>query len=207
MTKLKKLLFISTAFFVSVPLIVLGLIIYLLASGVGVKYDVNQKRFAVDVSKNKLVRNLLSKYSINFLLVEKTSSEVVNQNEEPSNPFGKINEEISKSKSILVVYNTALLPAIVGRQYETVIQVGVYNLNGQIDGQVESGLPPGLQLTPCQTEYNSPAIAKIAAKNSFGRCIIEGIPQQSGNFTVKVHFSIKDKAGYFEESISLVVNP
>lgn len=207
MLKLKRSFSILVIFLVFLFLVVLCISTYLLASGVRVKYDSSQKRYVLNVSKNEFVKNLLLKYSKNLPLIDKALNEVTSQVERRPSPFGEINEEISKSKSGLVLYNATLLPAIVGRQYKTVIQVGVYEVNGQIDGQVESGLPPGLQLTPCQTEYNSPAIAKIAAKNSFGRCIIEGIPQQSGDFTMKVHFSIKDRAGYFEENIPLVVNP
>lgn len=107
----------------------------------------------------------------------------------------------------LILYTVTLPPAVVGRQYQFPIQVGIYNYNVQINGEVTSGLPSGLQLTPCSTEYDSPAIAKIATKNSFVKCTIEGIPQQSGNFTIKFRFSIKDVAGYLEKELPLTINP
>jgi hypothetical protein len=115
--------------------------------------------------------------------------------------------DVTFPKSAPFVYTISLQPATVGKQYKTVIQAGVSDLNVQISGRVESGLPPGLQLTSCQTEYDSPTIAKIAAKNSFGKCTIEGIPQQSGNFTVRVYFSIQEAAGDFFKDLPLVVNP
>lgn len=113
-------------------------------------------------------------------------------------------------KSAPLVYTDLLPPATVGKPYKAAVRAAVFNLNVQINGKVVSGLPPNLKLTSCSTEYNSPTIAKIAAKNSFGECKIEGIPQQSGNFTVKVYFYINDEAGhfgYFNRNIPLIVNP
>lgn len=100
-----------------------------------------------------------------------------------------------------------LEPAKVGIQYLTTMQLIVYNSHIQIDSEKISGLPSRLQVRPCITYYDSKAVEKFAAINSFVKCTIEGIPQQSGSFTVRVYFSIQDGAGEYFKDIPLVVNP
>jgi hypothetical protein len=110
-------------------------------------------------------------------------------------------------KSAPFVYNVGLPLGKVGTVYKTAVQTGVYDLNVQINGRAESGLPLDLQLTSCSTEYNSPDIAKIAAKNSYGKCIIEGVPQESGNFTVRLYFSIQGGPQNVYKDLPLVISP
>lgn len=110
-------------------------------------------------------------------------------------------------KSAPLVYTDSLSPATVGKPYKAAVRAAVFNLNVQIAGKAISGLPPGLQLT-CSTEYNSPAFPKdLAAKNSLCTCTIEGIPQQSGKFTVRVSFSIQGGISNSYNDLPLVVNP
>lgn len=98
MFKLKKPFFILIIFLVFLVLVVLGISTYLLASGVRVKYDVSQKHYALDASKNEFVKSLLLKYSKSLLVTD----EIV-VNEKQLSPFGKINEGVSKSKDTNLV--------------------------------------------------------------------------------------------------------
>jgi hypothetical protein len=105
------------------------------------------------------------------------------------------------------VYANWLTPASVGQPYKGTVLVVVYNQNVQISGKIESGLPPGLQLTTCQTDHNTSTTSEIPTKNSYGKCVIEGTPQQSGSFTVRAHFSFQDGDGEIIKDLPLVVNP
>lgn len=106
-----------------------------------------------------------------------------------------------------VIYNEDLPPAKAGEVYKTTVQAGIYDLNVQLIGIVGSGLPEGLNMAPCTTEYDSPIITKFAVKNSYSLCTIEGIPQKSGSFLVKVYFSVQGGEGKFFKALPLVVNP
>lgn len=106
------------------------------------------------------------------------------------------------------VYTDSLPPATVGNPYKAVVQAGVFNLNIQIKGKTASGLPVGLKWTSCTTEYDSTKLPiKLAAKNSLAECIIEGTPELSGNFAVRVYFSTPGQSGNVYKDLPLVINP
>ena len=117
------------------------------------------------------------------------------------------NNKASQNNVSIALYLNAFKNAKVGEPYKFIIGSGVYNQNVQIIGEVVSGLPPGLKMTGCSTEYNSLAIKQNAAVNSLGKCNIEGTPLQSGDFTVRVHFSTQGGGGDIYKDFPLVVNP
>jgi len=113
-------------------------------------------------------------------------------------------EEISMARPII---NTFEFPeAQAGKEYKTLIMATVYNFNVKIEGKIVSGLPEGLKLTACQTDFNSP-VAKFAAVNSLATCTLEGIPQKSGKYLVEIFFSIPNRLVSAKEIVPLVVNP
>lgn len=114
---------------------------------------------------------------------------------------------VSQNNVSIIPYIVALETATVGKEYKTAIEIGVYDRNVQINAKVISGLPPGLLLTSCSTEYDSLEIAKMRAKNSLAKCTIEGVPQESGNFTVRVAFSIEGGISNAFKDLPLMVNP
>lgn len=107
------------------------------------------------------------------------------------------------------ISNAALPPAKVGTAYKATVEGGVKNLIAQVRARVESGLPPGLQLTSCETEYSSLDPSLDQNKQSIGKCTIEGTPEESGNFQVRVNFSYSVPGGTkdFITEYPLVVNP
>lgn len=107
----------------------------------------------------------------------------------------------------LSVFNVSIPAGKVGQQYGATVQAVIYNQNVQISGTLASTLPTGLQFAPCQTEYNSPIVASLGAKNSFSSCGIFGIPTQSGNFTVRIYFSIKGGPQNVYKDLPLVISP
>jgi hypothetical protein len=98
MLKLKKPFSFFIIFLIFILLVVLGISTYLLASGIRIRYDGSQKRYALNVSRNQFIKNLFLKYSKNLPLIEEATNESTISDEKPSSPFGKINEEIAKSK-------------------------------------------------------------------------------------------------------------
>jgi hypothetical protein len=117
------------------------------------------------------------------------------------------NDAYLLNNNVPVIYNEELPSAKVGTVYKTTVEAGIYDLNVQLIGIVGSGLPAGLVMSPCLTEYNSPVIAKFATKNSYSLCSIEGTPQESGSFLVKVYFSVQGGEGKFFKALPLVVDP
>lgn len=107
----------------------------------------------------------------------------------------------------LVSYSVTLQSAAVGKDYQGVLQLAIYGFNTQLSGEVISGMPLGLRMTPCTTDYNNPTLTAKSKVNSLVRCGITGVPQESGKFTIQVRFTTKDVDGYFEKNFPLVVNP
>ena len=113
-------------------------------------------------------------------------------------------EEISMARPIINTYDFP--EAKIGQEYRALVAASVYNFNVEFEGQVLSGLPEGLRLTSCRTDFNSP-IAKFAAVNSLTTCTLEGIPQKSGKYLVEIFFSIPNGLVSAKEIVPLVVNP
>ncbi|MCX6704351.1 MAG: hypothetical protein NTZ07_02795 [Candidatus Woesebacteria bacterium] len=105
------------------------------------------------------------------------------------------------------VYISRLYPAKVGKLYNAIVGAGVYKPDVKIDGKTVTGLPPGLQLTSCSMEFNGSTLPNLADKSSLCKCTIEGTPQQSGDFVVRVNFSIQDGVENVYKDFPLVVNP
>lgn len=106
-----------------------------------------------------------------------------------------------------VIFTSALPAATVDEQYQATVYAGVYNRNLQITGKAISDLPAELKLT-CSTEYNSRQIPKeFAAKNSLSTCVIDGIPRKSGEFVIRITFSIPESTSKVYRDFLLVVNP
>ncbi len=118
------------------------------------------------------------------------------------------NNDAISYKSTPFVYTRSLNPAKIREPYTAVVEAGVYYLNTQIENNAVTGLPPGLKLTECSTEYNSAVLPKdLTNINSLIKCTIEGTPQKSGNFTVRVYFSVPGETGTVFKDLQLVVNP
>jgi hypothetical protein len=113
MLKLKKPFSFLIIFLIFIFLIVLGISTYLLASGVWVKYDGNQKRYMLSVSKNEFVKNLFLKYSKNLVSLDEKTNETTGSDGKKTSLFGKIIEESSKSKDNNNPYN--MVPDVVER--------------------------------------------------------------------------------------------
>ena len=117
-------------------------------------------------------------------------------------------EELDMARPII---NTFELPeAQIDKEYTTSIWATVYNFNTKIEGRVVSGLPEGLQLTACQTEFNSPTVT-FSKVSSLAKCNLEGIPQKDGRYEVEIFFSIPSSASnpYFSLGVSpgIVTSP
>ncbi|MBU2459405.1 MAG: hypothetical protein KKB29_03535, partial [Nanoarchaeota archaeon] len=76
-------------------------------------------------------------------------------------------EEIAMARPIINTYDFP--EAKIGQEYRALVAASVYNFNVELEGRVLSGLPEGLRLTSCRTDFNSP-IAKFAAVNSLATC-------------------------------------
>jgi hypothetical protein len=105
------------------------------------------------------------------------------------------------------LYSTKLLRGRIGEQYRGLVLLGIHYYNIQVNGKVKQGLPAGLQLEPCVVEYDSPTLAPIGAKNSLVRCIIGGVPQESGDFMIRISFSIPNSVGEVFKDIPLIIDP
>jgi hypothetical protein len=110
-------------------------------------------------------------------------------------------------KTTPTVYDATLPPAKVGEPYKAEIQAGVDGLNVQIYGREGPGLPPGIKLTSCKTEYANSAPARPTNKVSSVTCAIEGTPEKSGTFTVRIYFAIQDGSAEAFKDTPLIVNP
>jgi hypothetical protein len=106
------------------------------------------------------------------------------------------------------VYTKSLAPGTIGEPYKGLIETGVPDVNIQTNIKAITGLPKGLTLTPCTTAYNvSDFPVASSDKNSFTKCYIEGIPEESGNFKVDIYFLNEDGAGKILKEFDLVINP
>lgn len=106
-----------------------------------------------------------------------------------------------------VVFTDWLYTAKIGEPYKGSVMVVVYNQNVQIDGKVLSGMPPGLWLAKCQTSHNSMVSAEVPTINSYGKCAIEGIPEQNGIYTIKAYFSAQGATEGFYKDFQVGVDP
>lgn len=106
------------------------------------------------------------------------------------------------------VVNTYDLPqAKVGEKYQTLVFATVDNFNTQIEAEIVSGLPKGLQLlNPCKMEFNSPTV-KYSKVSSLAKCTLVGVPEQSGNYQVRILFSVPGGNINAVQDIPLLVNP
>lgn len=166
-----------------------------------------------DISKRKsnkleLLLSVILVVIVVFILVMGASHVYFKYNSKSVNlNVGKIvsNQSVAQNRlGNLSIYNSGLLPAKVGVSYKVAIQAVMLNQNIQIIGKLKSTLPIGLNLTSCYTVYNSEAFKQDATVNSVAQCIIEGIPQQSGNFLVKVAFSVQGSSDVSKD-LQLVV--
>ena len=105
-----------------------------------------------------------------------------------------------------IIKTRDFLDAKVGQEYQAPVVASVLNQNVEINGQVLSGLPEGLQLGSCQTIFNSSFVISTAV-NSLATCMLEGIPQESGKFNIEIFFSIPNGLVNAKEIIPLVVDP
>jgi len=157
-----------------------------------------------------IVLILVSFYLLTQIKGTGTGKPAINQNTTSQNnptPVAVPQSNNNLSDNGPFVYTSQLQTATVNQQYETTISGAIYNLNVQLSGSLISGYPQGLQITSCQTVFNSPDISQIAAKNSYVTCTIGGIPTEAGDFNITFGLSTQGEQGISEKIIPLKVNP
>jgi hypothetical protein len=125
----------------------------------------------------------------------------------PSTSSGSTNNPVSSNKAEPFLNFSALPPAKVGTVYTATVEAGVMNATNQISATVESGMPAGLKLAPCRTEYSDPNLTNNPVRSSNAKCVIGGIPKESGKFTIRINFSVPGVVDDFFSDYPLVVNP
>jgi hypothetical protein len=103
-------------------------------------------------------------------------------------PFTIDPAEIAKDTKPFLFKSYKFPDAKVGNNYAVEVYAGVYNLNKEITVKIVSGLPPGLKPLSCSTEFNNPILI-ASVVNSFATCSLEGIPQQTGRYSLEFEIS------------------
>jgi hypothetical protein len=123
------------------------------------------------------------------------------------NPNGNQNNSSSSGQITPFIAYAALPQAKVGTPYTATVEGGVKNVIAYVSARVDSGMPPGLQLTSCQVQHPTPDTQTNSGKYSTGICTIGGTPKTSGNFKVRIYFSAPGLVEDFFSDYPLVVTP
>lgn len=105
------------------------------------------------------------------------------------------------------IFTLSLPPAAVGKPYKTEVLAVVNGFNVPIESSMISGPSLGLKISECSMEYHGKPSSKAGELvNSVCTSTIEGTPQKSGEFTVRISFSVRGTTQTVYRDLQLVVN-